>query len=246
MTDGIEAAVEAHKRELIEPAATLYAVQKTYGDKVREQSRAAYGRMLDAHLLTTGVLAKGLLRTNGQFTPVTETSGQRNALFATYVIGMEICERAIEEGRYLQAHALLRQEMETLAQLKAVSAGKRRNNQSPNVNVLESSLSRLYGDLSAAAHVSKHHIVQAATDWVVSGENLPGPTSGTRYFPAFVEELARRSFALHLMLTLRLIEEMSIDLHEQPSDNGFTERDVEAVKLAVKLMIAEGVVEPVG
>ena len=241
MTDDIKAAVEAHQRELIESAATLYAVQKINGDKVREQSKAAYGRLIDAHLLITGVLAAGLLRNHGRITPVTDASEERKALFASYVIGMEACERAIEEGRYLQAHALLRQEMETLAQLKAVSAGKRNERRSPNVAVLERSLARLYDDLSAAAHVSKHHIVRAATEWDVSSKHLPGPTSGTRYFPAFIEGLARRSFGLHLMLTLRLIEEMSIDLHDQHGDNGFTEREVEAIDLAVQLMVAEGI-----
>jgi hypothetical protein len=243
MTDDIKAKVEILQRELIESATTLYAVQKVYGDKVREQSKAAYRRLVDAHLLITGVLATGLLRTNGKITPITNTSEERNALFASYVIGMETCERAIEEGRYLQAHALLRQELETLAQLKAVTAGKRNENRSPNIAVLEKSLARLYDGLSAAAHVSKHHMVRAATEWDVSGENLPGPTSGTRFFPAFVEELARRSFGLHLMLTLRLIEEMSIDLHEQHGDDGFTEREIEAVNLAAQLMIAEGVLE---
>jgi len=243
MTEDIEAAVEAHQSELIESAAALYAVQKIYGGKVREQSKAAYRRLVDAHLLIMGVLATGLLRSNGKIAPITDTSEERNALFASYVIGMDACERAIEEGRYLQAHALLRQEMETLAQLKAVTAGKRNENRSPNVAVLEKSLAHLYDGLSAAAHVSKHHLVRVATEWNVSGENLPGPTSGTRYFPAFVEELARRSFGLHLMLTLRLIEEMSIDLHEQHGEDGFTEREVEAVNLAVQLMIVEGVVE---
>jgi hypothetical protein len=71
MTDDIKSDVEAHQRELIESAATLYAVQKVYGDKVREQSKAAYPRLVDAHLLITGVLATGLLRTNGKITPIT-------------------------------------------------------------------------------------------------------------------------------------------------------------------------------
>jgi len=243
MNDEIEATVEAHSRELIESAATLYAVQKIYGDKVRKQSKAAYRRLVDAHLLITGVLATWLLRTNGKITPITDTSEERDALFASYVIGMEACERAIEEGRYLQAHALLRQEMETLAQLKAVAAGKRNENRSPNVAVLEKSLARLYDGLSAAAHVSKHHMVRAATELDISGGDLPGPTSGTRYFPAFVEELARRSFGLHLTLTIRLIEEMRIDQRKKYGDDEFTEREVEAVNLAVQLMITEGVLE---
>ena len=244
LPDDFEATVEAHQRELIESAATLYAVQKNHGDTVREQTKHAYGRLVDVHLLTTGVLATGLLRINGKITPHTATNEERNALFANYVIGMVVCERAIEEGRYLQAHALLRQEMETLAQLKAVSAGERKDRRSPNVKVLEKSLSRLYDELSAAAHVSKHHIVRAATELDVAGWNVPKQTNGTRYFPAFDEGLARRSFGLHLILTLRLLEELSADVHKQHGDDGFTERESEAVNLAVKLMIAEGMLEP--
>jgi len=243
LPDDFESTIEAHQRELIESAATLYAVQKIHGDTVREQTKRAYGRLVDAHLLITGVLATGLFRINGKITPYNATNEERNSLFANYVIGMVVCERAIEEGRYLQAHALLRQEMETLAQLKAVSAGKRKDSHSPNLNVLEKSLSQLNGDLSAAAHVSKHHIVRAATELDVSGKDLPEQTNGTRYFPAFDEGLARRSFGLHLMLTLRFLEELSDDVHEQHGDDGFTERESEAVNLAVDLMIAEGLIE---
>lgn len=246
MNGDIEAAVEAHKRELTEPAATLYAAQKVYGEKVRAQSKAAYGRLLDAHLLLTGGFASALLRINGKIAPTTRASEERNGLFASFVIGMDTCERAIEEGRYLQAHALLRQEMEALAQVKAVRAGTRKASRSPNVAALEKSLARLYDDLSSAAHLSKPHIVQAATEHAVHGEDLPGPTAGTRYFPAFDKELARRSFGIHLMLTLGLIEEMSIDLHERYPEDGFTKREIEAVNLAVQLMIDEGILAPGG
>src|SRR5260370_21266222 len=112
MPNDIDAVVEARQPELVEAAATLYAVQKVCGDYVGEQSKAAYRRLVEAHLLITGVLATGLLRINGKITSITEGGEERNALFASYVIGMDLCERAIEEGRYLQAHALLRQEME--------------------------------------------------------------------------------------------------------------------------------------
>lgn len=242
--DDIGAAVEAHQHELIEPAVTLFAVQRVYGDNVREQTMKGYGQLVDAHLLTTGVLAAALLRVNGKITPNTDTSEERNALFASFVIGICACESAIAEGRYIQAGALLRQEMETLAQLKAVSNGTRKKNSSPSVRVLENSISRLYGSLSAAAHLSKHHIIRAVTEWDVSGENLPGSTSGTRYFPVFDKGLARRLFGLHLVLTLRIIEELSIDFHEKHGDDGFTEREAEALNLALQLMTAEEILKP--
>lgn len=242
ITGDISAAVEAHQRELVEPASTLFAVQRVYGDNVREQTMKAYGQLVDAHLLTTGVLAAALLRINGKITHVTPTSEQRNALFASFVIGMETCENAIAQGRYLQASALLRQEMETVAQIKQVSAGKK-NEKTPNISVLEQSLGRLYGSLSDAAHVSKHSIVRAATEYEIAADSLPEPTSGTRYFPALDQELARRLFSLHLMLILGLIEELSIDLQEKYNDDAFTEREAKAVDLALRLMRTEGMIE---
>ena len=104
-----------------------------------------------------------LLRINGAIAEADQTAFERDALFADFVIGLEPCEAAIAEARYLQANAMLGQELEILAQLKAVRANRRKLNGAPNVAVLEQSLPRLYGGLSAAAHVSQHHIVQTAT-----------------------------------------------------------------------------------
>ncbi len=238
----IETAVEAHRHELIEPAAMMFALQRLNGDRVREQTMRAYGRLIDAHMLTMGVLASALLRLNGKMDPIMPTSEARDALFASFIIGIDVCENAIAEGRYLQAHALLRQEMETLAQLKAVRAGKRNEKRSPNIGLLEKSLARLYDELSAAAHVSKHDIVRSATSWELSGDDLPGPTSATRQFPVFDESLARRSFALHLVLTHWFLAEKAIDLEEQYEGDSITKREIEAVKLAELLMHAEGMV----
>ncbi|WHZ14986.1 MAG: hypothetical protein OJF52_001826 [Nitrospira sp.] len=53
-----EDAIERHKREFIEPAAMLYAVQKVYGDQTKAKAMAAYGRLLDAHMLVTGCRQK--------------------------------------------------------------------------------------------------------------------------------------------------------------------------------------------
>ncbi|MFD2029807.1 hypothetical protein ACFSKM_04845 [Ancylobacter dichloromethanicus] len=122
MTDALnEEAIEPHKQELIEQAATLYAVQKVYGDQAKAKSMAVYGRLIDAHLLVTGVLASGLLRINGTVVEGERTAFERDALFAAFVIGMAPCETAIAEARYLQAHAMLRQELEILARAQGSS-----------------------------------------------------------------------------------------------------------------------------
>lgn len=137
--------IEDYKRAMIQPAAMLYGIQKMFGDQARTRTKQAYGRLIDAHPLVAGVLGAGLLRINGVVTEITATSEPRNGLFAAFVIGLKACESAIEEARYLQAHTLLRQELEILAQLKAVRAGRRKPNSSPNVTALDPSLRRLYG-----------------------------------------------------------------------------------------------------
>lgn len=244
MANDLEAQIKAYQQELIEPAALLFSVQRSQGVEVRRQSMSAYGRLLDAHLLLTGVLGAALLRVNGKITQTTPIYELCDPLYASFVIGLESSEGAIAEGRYLQAHALLRQEMETVAQLVAIRQGRRQEGKQPNVALLEKSLARLYGELSASAHVAKHHIMRAATECDTSGTEATGPTSGIRYFPAFDSGLARRSFGLHLMLILRIIEQMSIDHSERYTDeDGFSERDTEAVNLAISLMRAEGIVE---
>ena len=196
MTNEIDSSIRTHQRERIEAAATMYAAQKVTADEVRERTTVAYRGLLDAHLLIVGVLATGMLRTNGKIVEATDESIERGALFASYFIGMDLCERAIAEGRYLQAHALLRQEMETLAQLKAVSLGSRNANRSPNIGLLEESLRRTYDELSSAAHVSKHYIVRQATEYSMTDMEVPGPTSGSRYFPGL-----RRKFSPEVVHT---------------------------------------------
>jgi hypothetical protein len=244
VSDELGAAFDLHQLERVEAAALMYAAQQVASDQVREQTKKAYGRLLDAHLLIAGVLATGMLRTNGKIVSITDTSEERGALFASYFIGMDLCERAIEEGRYLQAHALLRQEMETLAQLKAVRKGTRSTTKTPNIASLELSIRRLYDQLSSAAHVSAHHIVKQATAYAITSEDFPAETSASRFYPAFDEHSARTSFTTHLMLTIGVFEEYANDvnaLHKE--ENWFTPRDVETINLAMRLMQSEGMVE---
>jgi hypothetical protein len=230
----------AYQQELETAASALFELQKDAGDLVRKQTIKAYASLSDAHTLVVGILAAALFRINGKIIQTTTCKEERNSLFASFVIGISACEEAIAEGRYLPAIALLRQEMETLAQLKAVRLGKRNESNSPNVRELDKCLRRMYSELSAGAHVSKHHIVQSVTQWDMMSGKQPGPTTGTRYFPTLDEGLARRCFSLHLGLILGLIEEFSIDLQ---GDARFTDLDAVALSVAIGIMHEEGMVE---
>ena len=94
MSVELKATFDSHGLERIEAAATMYVVQRAASDRVRELTKIAYGALLDAHLLITGVLATGMLRTNGKIVKCTDTSEERGALFAAYFIGMDLCAKA--------------------------------------------------------------------------------------------------------------------------------------------------------
>src|SRR5712671_6852707 len=191
---------EQLKAALIGPAATLYAAQNAASDQVRAQTKAAFGRVVDAHLLVIGVLGGVLLRTNGKLTQEGALHQERRVLFASYVVGMPLCELAIEEGRYLQALTLLRQEMETLAQIVTSHSGQRKPGKIANVAVLGGDISRIYGDLSAAAHSSNHNMASELLTQVLETEDRV--STGTYFYPVLNKELARKAFALHLFLTM--------------------------------------------
>jgi hypothetical protein len=150
------ARLEELKRIFAGPAATLSEAQSYAGDRVRETTKNSFGRLIDAHLLISGVLAGVLLRTDGKRSEYGDDHQERRVLFASFVVGIPLCERAIEEGRYLQALALLRQEMETVAQIIKSHARTREKGKTATVALLGKDIARAYGDLSAAAHASSH------------------------------------------------------------------------------------------
>jgi hypothetical protein len=235
--------LEQLKADLIGSASTLYAAQKVASDQVRAQSKAALGRMVDAHLLVSGVLGGVLLRTNGKLTQEGLLNQERRVLFASYVVGLPLCELAIVEGRYLQALTLLRQEMETLAQIVISHSGQRKPGKLANVAVLGRDISRIYGDLSAAAHASNHDMASELLTQVLETEDKV--STGTYFYPIQNRELARKAFALHLFLTMKLISQIAIDYDRAHPEDGFGPSDQEALNLAMDLLKEEGLVESI-
>lgn len=240
----LDAAVNDCRERLLEPFATILAIQKVSGDAVREETRAALGDLRDAHLLVVGIAGSFMLRTNGKLAPFDADRDARGALFATLIMGLGLCEQAIEEGRYLQSHALLRQELELLARLVAIRTGTGRAGRTANVAGLEASLKRLYGSLSDAAHLTRSDLVREATRLSVETPDDPGSVSGTRYFPAIDRDVARRSFALHLYILIHVIAEISGDIAAALPDAFITEEEARALNLAIRVMMREGMLEP--
>jgi hypothetical protein len=105
--DGDRESIEDHKRALIHPVAMLYGVRRMSGDQARAKAKQAYGQLITRRSRAGSWFATNRWRSNAHH----PSSEERNARFAVVVVGLNASESAIEEARYLQAHALLRQEI---------------------------------------------------------------------------------------------------------------------------------------
>jgi hypothetical protein len=224
--------------ELLNSPAFLPALQVVAGRSIREQSRQRFGRMLEAHMYVSGVLGSALLRRNGVYALIKGDSQRQIVLIAGFVQGLHIVECAITEGYYLQAAALLRQELETVAALEELKDGIRRDKTTPNVKHVPWSLATLYGDLSSAAHQGRHDLLRQVLDPQYS--DLPVNTTAVSSVPTFQSDLAWRMYGLHVALLIQL----AVHLHEHHKavhGGGLSDAEVGAVERAQALLVEEGV-----
>lgn len=226
------------REALLQPAATLMAKQQMKNSEIKFLTKESYGFLHDAYWLIYGVIGAALSRVNEKTFDQTPKDFERNALFSSFVIGLDICRTAIENGVYLQAACLLRQEMEMLAQMKGVN--KEGKKQKANLKLLENSISRLYGELSKAAHATCSDILfQATVADPITEDELNGLAIFTRFYPELDEEVAHRLFSLHILLMREVAIEILGD-HSKREGCGHTNQDMEAIDMIIRLLKIEG------
>lgn len=163
--------------------------------EIRERSKVAYGRLLDAHLGVMGAVGSLLKRRNKEPGTSSPEVSAALPLIASFIQGVDITETAISEGLYGQASALLRQELETIAALEEVKLGRRRDGRTPNVKHVPWSLGQMYGALSSVAHVAKLDDLQSIYGMARDGNAVP-----VSMVAQFNEVLARQLYSLHVAL----------------------------------------------
>lgn len=220
-------------------AVEMYVLQKNAGETIRKQTIEGYGRLAEAHGYILEAASVPLFRIHGKERDLVKGAAHKSMLFASLFIGMSLVEDAIAEGRYLQAHALLRQEMETVARLVEVRKEiPKLESETPRVSHLEASLRRLYGELTGSAHVSSTPSLRSAT--LVEDHPDHPEMEVARFYPELDLPMARRTFGLHLTLWLYVVEELS---HFHAEDGVFGDRESKFLNAAIAIMREENVLE---
>lgn len=224
---------------LLVAATELLGLQVAAGNTIREQSKNCYGQLLEAHMQIVGAISSAVKRRDGERAVIVDDSQQQIVLIAVFIQGINIVESSISEGYYIQAAALIRQELEIIAALEELKVGKRVAGKTPNVGHSPWSLATLYGDLSSATHAADHDMLQVIMSPDQAG--LPDDTTGVIMVQRFQDELSWRLYGLHVALLILLAVHLN-DHHTtvHGESNGLNETEIIAVKNAQEIMIDEG------
>lgn len=214
----------------------LLGAQKQQGMANRELSKTAYGKMLEGHLQTLAAVAGLLERHNLKPGKTNPTVSHRLALIASFLQGVDTAETAISEGFYLQAAALLRQELETIAALGEVVSGDRKDGKVPNVKHVGWNLRVLCGDLSKGTHVCDETLLSNAYGAGFAAGDGRDPTT---LVPKFYREVARSLYGTHLALLLQLATQLGI-LFEEMYDESYDAAEYTFLMGGIESLRAEG------
>lgn len=235
----LEGVTVEHRKSIeniLRSAVELLASVAKHGMSIREKSKTGYGRLLDAHMLATGVLGHALKRKNLIPGKSDESISSRLLLMATFVQGISICETAISEGLYAQAAALQKQELETIAALEEYAKGTRKDGKTPNVknSNVNWGLSTLYGPLNELAHVAKTDILNSLYGAEQQGKAIP-----VTAVPIYVKEISRSLYAAHVALIIQMalqVDAIHTDMYGDP----LVEEEKLSLYVACEHLKAEG------
>lgn len=205
------------------------------GAKNRELAKEAYGPELEAHALLTGTLHLALMRQNGRPGKTSDEISQRLLLLASFVQGIDLCESAVSEGFYLQAAALLKQELETISAIEELKQGRRRDGRTPNVAYAPWSLGTLYGVLNDAAHVGKGVVLESVLAMTPRDEARPVAMT-----PQFNSSVAKHLFGVHTALLCWACWELD-SLHNEIYGDGLSVEEKQMLLMAVQHLSNAGV-----
>jgi hypothetical protein len=175
------------------------------------------------------------MRQNGKPGKSSPEISHRLLLLASFVQGIDLCESAVSEGFYLQAAALLKQELETISAIEELKQGCRKDGRTPNVAYAPWSLGTLYGVLNDAAHVGKGAVLQSVL--AMAPREAARPVAMT---PQFNPNFAKQLFGVHTALLCWACLEVDA-LHNEIYGHGLAVEETQTLLAAVHRLSEAGV-----
>lgn len=216
-------------------ATKLRESQVDAGYEIHEQSREHFGELLTAHMLAVGVIGTAVDR-DREGSEIRNDVQKQIALITSFIRGINIVDYSISEGYYIQAIALIRQELETIVAIEELNKGNTVTSETSNVVHVPWSLAKLYGDLSNVDHTAIHNMLEDIL--APDSTDLQEDTGGLLMVQKYNEQRSWRLFGLHVSLLILL----AIHLHEyyeasHGEGQGLNEIELQALINAQKILL---------
>jgi len=215
----------------------LEAEIESAGAGIREHSKQAYEQQwLDARLMLLSVLRHIQAFRSGVPGLTDQTRSDRLALITVFAQGATLTEKAISEGQYVKAAALLKQDYEILTRIREIKAGAAKPAKTPNVRHAPAGSQHFYGQLNDVAHPSNAELLNGLLAQLHAGH-----VHGLSSVPRFERATARSLYELHVWMLLEISRE-SIILAEEMYPNDLADM-ADALRWFV---VALGILEEAG
>ncbi|MFQ5887221.1 MAG: hypothetical protein ACE5HY_00820 [Candidatus Hydrothermarchaeales archaeon] len=229
------------RKEIVKFAASLLddlnnflAMQTENGKIIIECTKQACEHLGNANLIAMCALSSAIIRKNLEPGNTSESISKRFVLSASFFQGVDLCQKSIMEGNYIQAAALLKQEMETIAAIEEAKSNVRTEKKVPNVKHVKWNLNILYGRLNKAAHVADSQLLNKLIQTDPIGNTAPASA-----VPLFNKDTAKGLYGLHVTLLIQLAIQLN-DLYLEAYGEGLTDTELACIAEAFKLLLEDG------
>ncbi len=212
----------------------LLSDQQVIRDKIRNQSNNICKDLLKTHCLCLGITKSIYSSHIGTPGKTNSSISARLPLIASFIQGIDVCEICIMEGLYTQAAVMLKQELETVAAVNECMNGKRSDRRTPNVHFTKFDLNREYGYLNGIGHVSDSEIFEALHKAIADPKvEDQHPIS---IVPQFDGDLCLYFYAMHILLIVQMIEQLS-DLYSEMYDYKMPDEFKQGIEITLEILV---------
>src|SRR5450759_2822162 len=199
MTNGI---TEAAVHDGLELEGAIHGA----GVSIREQAKHAYPQsLLDGRMALIGLCAHLMKAYSGVARKTDESVSNRLVLLAAAVQSAGATEDLISEGQYFKAATALKQDMEVIVRIHEIIAGHANPGGTPQLKYLQTAgAKRFYGELNDLAHPSQEGLIAR----VGGTTHLDDGAIGVSPIPAFVADIAKALYQLHVYLLMETSREL--------------------------------------
>lgn len=204
--------------------------------EIRKKSHESYKKdLISARMMLISALSYLIIERADIPGETNHKIGQVLQQVAIFYQGETYTEKAISEGQYIKAGALIKQELEILARISEIKEGKEKDGKTPKLNHLSRSLREQYGDMNDIAHIAKIGYLNLFSS--IERDDIRGVT----FQPLFHAGVARCLYETHIYTFYNIVlEQISISEQLYPDDSELIIPPYRTIELVTALFKKDG------